>query len=108
MEFHHYNPVARARDAAYDLILAAMGAAVAAGELPEAPAPAFKIEIPGDVRNGDFACNAAMVGARAFRLPPRSIAEILVAHADCAGTPFERLEVAGPGFINFFLSPPVF
>ena len=104
MEFHHYNPVARARDAAYDLILAAMGAAVAAGELPQAPAPAFKIEIPGDVRNGDFACNAAMVGAKAFRLPPRRIAEILAARADCAGTPFERLEVAGPGFINFFLS----
>ena len=104
MEFKNFNPVARAKDAAQELILTAMGRAVADGMLPEAAAPAFNIEIPGDLKNGDLASNAAMVGARAFRLPPRKIAEILVEHADCAGTPFDHLEVAGPGFINFFLS----
>ena len=104
MEFKNFNPVARAKDAAQELILTAMGRAVADGTLPEAAAPAFNIEIPGDLKNGDLASNAAMVGARAFRLPPRKIAEILVEHADCAGTPFDHLEVAGPGFINFFLS----
>ena len=104
MEFKYFNPVARAKDAAYELILSAMGAAVAAGELPNEAAPAFKVEIPGDIKNGDLACNAAMVSARAFHLPPRRIAEILIAHADCSSTPFDRLEAAGPGFINFFLS----
>ena len=96
MEFKNFNPVACAKDAAQELILTAMGRAVADGTLPEAAAPAFNIEIPGDLKNGDLASNAAMVGARAFRLPPRKIAEILVEHADCAGTPFDHLEVAGP------------
>ena len=104
MEFKNFNPVARAKDAAHQLILEAMGKAIADGSLPEAAAHAFNIEIPGDLKNGDLASNAAMVAARAFRLPPRKIAETLVAHADCAGTPFDRLEVAGPGFINFFLA----
>ena len=82
MEFKNFNPVARAKDAAQELILTAMGRAVADGTLPEAAAPAFNIEIPGDLKNGDLASNAAMVGARAFRLPPRKIAEILVEHAE--------------------------
>ncbi len=108
MEFKHFDPVATAKQEAYDLVLAALGKAVAAGELPEEAAPSFKIEIPADVKNGDFATNAAMAGAKAFRLPPRKLAEILVAHADCTGTCFDRLEIAGPGFINFFLSPRYF
>lgn len=108
MEFKHFDPVATAKQEAYDLVLAALGKAVAAGELPAEAAPSFKIEIPADVKNGDFATNAAMAGAKAFRLPPRKLAEILVAHADCTGTCFDRLEIAGPGFINFFLSPRYF
>ena len=77
MEFKNFNPVARAKDAAHQLILTAMGRAVADGALPEAAVPAFNIEIPGDLKNGDLASNAAMVCARALRLPPRKIAEIL-------------------------------
>jgi len=108
LDYSSYNPVAAAKTAAYDLILAAMGAAIAAQALPAAAAPAFRIEIPADIKNGDFACNAAMVSAKEFRLPPRKIAEALLAHADCTGTPFERLEVAGPGFLNFFLKHDYF
>ncbi|MCI6639546.1 MAG: arginine--tRNA ligase [Pygmaiobacter massiliensis] len=86
------------------MILAAMGAAVADGQLPAEATPAFKIEIPADVKNGDFSANAAMVSARAFKMPPRKIAEVIAAHADCTGTLFDRVEVAGPGFLNLYLS----
>ena len=86
-------------------ITAALTAAVAAGELPEAELPAYKVEIPADRKNGDLSVNVAMVSARALRKAPRQIADTLAAHFDLAGTYLERAEVAGPGFINFFLSP---
>lgn len=87
-----------------EAILAALGAAVAAEELPAEPIPAFTIEIPGDRAHGDLAANAAMVSARAFRQAPRKIAETILKHMDLTGTYLERAEVAGPGFLNFFLS----
>ena len=86
-------------------IEAAMKAAMADGSLPEAEAPAFALEVPADRSHGDWACNAAMAGARAFRQPPRKIAEAIAAHLDLAPTYFDRCEIAGPGFLNFFLTP---
>ena len=88
-----------------NLITSAMEKAIAAGELPEAQLPAFTIERPNDRSHGDWATNAAMAGARAFRQAPRKIAEAIVAHMELDGTYFSRCEIAGPGFINFFLSP---
>ncbi|MEG0804337.1 MAG: arginine--tRNA ligase, partial [Pygmaiobacter sp.] len=108
MSFQNFDPVATAKAEAHNVILAAFSAAEAAGELPVVAVPTFNIEIPADVKNGDFATNAAMASARAFHLPPRKIAEILLAHAECANSSFDRLEIAGPGFINFFLSPRYF
>ena len=86
----------------------AMREAIAAGDLPEAPLPPFTIEIPADTSHGDFATNAAMAGARAFRAAPRKIAEAVVKHLSLSGTYFERCEIAGPGFINFFLKQAFF
>ena len=86
-------------------IEAAMKAAMADGSLPEAEAPAFALEVPADRSHGDWACNAAMAGARAFRQPPRKIAEAIAARLDLAPTYFDRCEIAGPGFLNFFLTP---
>lgn len=88
-----------------NLITTAMEKAIAAGELPQAQLPAFTIERPNDRTHGDWATNAAMAGARAFRQAPRKIAETIVAHMELEGTYFDRCEIAGPGFINFFLSP---
>ena len=82
----------------------AMESAIAAGDLPEAALPSFTIEIPADTSHGDFATNAAMAGARAFRSAPRKIAEAIVKHLSLEGTYFDRCEIAGPGFINFFLN----
>ncbi len=71
--------------------------------LVRAEVPAFGVEVPADRANGDFSTNAAMVGARAFRLPPRKIAEAICGNMCLEGTYFEKVEIAGPGFINFFL-----
>lgn len=66
--------------------------------------PKFNIEIPSDKTNGDFATNIAMVSAKAFRLPPRKIAELICENINLENTYFERLEIAGAGFINFFIN----
>ena len=78
--------------------------AISAGALCEAELPPFKVEVPADRKNGDYAVNAAMVWARSFKSNPRAIAETLMANADLSDTFIEKYEIAGPGFINFFLS----
>lgn len=87
----------------YDAIKGAIGRAVESGALPEAELPAFIVETPADTSHGDFATNAAMAGAKTFRMPPFKIAQAIVENLDLSGTLFERVETAGPGFINFFL-----
>ena len=59
------------------LITKAIEKAQAASLLPEAEAAQFSVEVPADRNNGDYSTNAAMVNARAFRLPPRKIAEAI-------------------------------
>ena len=87
------------------MIRNAVAAAIGAGELPEGDLPAYVIEVPADRTHGDLATNVAMVSAKAFRSAPRKIADGIVAHLALEGTYFEKAEVAGPGFLNFFLSP---
>ena len=77
--------------------------AITNGELPQAEAAPFIIETPADRSHGDFATNAAMAGAKAFRMPPFKIAQAITSNLDLEGTMFDRFETAGPGFINFFL-----
>ena len=86
-------------------IVNSMEEAVKAGDLAQAPLPAFNLEIPADHSHGDWSCNAAMAGAKAFRAAPRQIAEAIVSHLDLSATYFDRVEIAGPGFLNFFFSP---
>lgn len=86
-----------------EIINDALGALVAEGVAPAEPLPAFVIEIPADKSHGDFAANTAMVCARAFKLPPRKIAELICEKIDLSESVFERAEIAGPGFMNFFL-----
>lgn len=87
-----------------EVILSALGKAIAAGKLPEEPIPAFHIEVPGDTSHGDFASNVAMVSARAFKQAPRKIAEAIQSELDLEATYFDKCEIAGPGFMNFFVS----
>jgi arginyl-tRNA synthetase len=70
-----------------------------AGELPE-----FALEASRNPDHGDFACNAALLLAKRLRQPPRAIAERLVSALGDAQGLIERAEVAGPGFVNLWLS----
>ncbi|MDR1892483.1 MAG: arginine--tRNA ligase, partial [Oscillospiraceae bacterium] len=109
-----------------ELILSALGQAVAAGELPAEPIPDFSVEQSDGLSHGDWTSNAALVSAKAFRLSPRKIAEILSAHMNetlrageynlpphgqryaVNGQLVQRVEFAGPGFLNFFLGAGFF
>lgn len=86
------------------LINKAVTHAIEAGELPEADIPDFIIETPANKANGDYSSNVAMAGARAFKKAPRMIAESIVKHLNLTDTVFDKAEIAGPGFLNFFLS----
>lgn len=87
-----------------NMIISAIDKAVSTGALPDAEKPEFIIEKPADKKNGDFSTNAAMSGARSYHKAPRMIAEAIVSNMDFEGTLIDRAEIAGPGFINFYLS----
>ena len=61
------------------------------------------MEIPKVKSHGDFSTNMAMTMAKQQKMPPRKIAEILLARIDDTGNLVAKSEIAGPGFINFFL-----
>ena len=63
----------------------------------------FKIEVPADRSNGDFSANVAMVNAKQFSMAPRALAEEIIGNLNLENTYFSKVEVAGPGFMNFFL-----
>ena len=86
-----------------ETVLSAAGRCVAKGEFPAEPLPDFNIEVPADRSHGDYAVNAAMVWARALKKAPRMIAEQLANEITPTGY-ISRVEIAGPGFMNIYLS----
>ncbi|MFP4474392.1 MAG: arginine--tRNA ligase [Desulfatibacillaceae bacterium] len=87
------------------MIAEAVLAAMEAGALARTEAPVVVVEEPGAEAHGDFATNVALTMAKAQKNAPRKIAEAIVAHlADEQGL-VDRTEIAGPGFVNFFLRP---
>ncbi|MBQ8029454.1 MAG: arginine--tRNA ligase [Clostridia bacterium] len=96
--------VNKAKNQIESIVLSAAENAKAKGTLPEAELASFNIEVPADRANGDYSTNAAMANARTFRLAPVKIAQALVENMNLEGSYFEKVAVAGPGFINFFLS----
>ena len=97
------NLIEEAKLAVGELLEKAYNKALAAGALPEGGLPAGNVEIPKDVKNGDWAANHAMAGAKTLKLPPRKIAEALCANIDLTDSYFSAVEIAGPGFLNFRL-----
>lgn len=95
--------VNKVQDDLKKIIADASAKAAEKGVLASVPSGSFNVEIPADRANGDFSTNAAMAWARELRNAPRKIADAIIAEADLNGTYFERVEVAGPGFINFYL-----
>ncbi|MDR0812606.1 MAG: arginine--tRNA ligase [Oscillospiraceae bacterium] len=96
------NPNEIAIKQAVSILNSAYQAAVRDGLLPQTAA--LVGNITRDYSHGDLAANHAMVGAKAFGLPPRKIAEILLEKADFTDSFFSGAEIAGPGFINFRLN----
>lgn len=84
-------------------IIEAAGRAVADGEFPEVPLSDFIIEVPANRENGDYSSNAAMAWARDLKSAPRKIAQTIVDRLELCDTFVDRCEIAGPGFMNFYL-----
>ena len=86
------------------LITESFNQARESGTLTFVDLPAFEIDTPKQSEHGDFATNAALILASQAKQPPRRVAEIIKdGLAPPAGT-LEKVEIAGPGFINFFLT----
>ena len=95
----------KARSEVKETVMNALGRLIGEGKLPAEPLPPFTVEQPADSSHGDFSCNAALVSAKTFHKNPRETAGLIAEAALLDGTLFDRIEVAGPGFINFFLKP---
>lgn len=95
--------VSRQKEQLRSAIQAAIDAAQASGELELATVPEIGLEVPRDTGHGDFASTIALVTAKVAKKSPRDVAEIIVKHLPSGGV-VREVEVAGPGFINFFLS----
>lgn len=99
------NMIELAKQQVKETVMNALGRLVAEGKIEAVPLPAFNVERPADVSHGDFSCNAAMASAKDLRNNPRAIGQMIADAAVLDGTVFEKIEVAGPGFLNFFISP---
>ncbi len=97
------NLIVAAREQVSALTQAAYERAAAAGELPTGAVIAGNVDIPKDVTHGDYASSFALAGAKALGKPPRAVAQALVDHMDLSGSFFQKVELAGPGFLNFTL-----
>ena len=88
-----------------ELILRALESAQGAGELSPGDMPQVIVEIPKEGGHGDFACTVALTMAKQQKKPPRQIAETIKRHVKDDGGMLDRVEIAGPGFLNFFIRP---
>ena len=89
------------------LIEESIQAGMAAQLLPPLLLPAVEVGLPKDAGHGDYATNIAMILASRLKMNPRRIAEIIVARLSGQEQFLEKIEIAGPGFINFFIRDDV-
>ena len=87
-----------------ELLLDAVAILKSDGDLPTELKPECLIERARDAQHGDFATNLAMTLAKPARSNPRALAEKIIA-ALAADPVVTKVEIAGPGFINFFIDP---
>ncbi len=98
-----FNAFKEAKSEIKQIIMDALGRLVAAEKIPSEPIPAFQVTMPQDPAHGDFSANAALVSAKVLKTNPRALAGQIAEEAVLDGTGFDKIEVAGPGFLNFFL-----
>ncbi len=97
------NMIQSAKQQVAALTQAAYEKAAAAGVLPAGAQVKATIEIPKDTAHGDYASSFAMAGAKALHMAPRAIAQTIVDNLELEGSYFDKVEIAGPGFLNFTL-----
>lgn len=91
----------------HELLCTSLVALQQSGELDDFDSSSFVVERGRQAEHGDFATNAAMKLCQYFKKSPREVAERIIAHLP-DHPHVERIEIAGPGFINFFISPVYF
>ena len=77
---------------------------VKAGLATEEQIPEVVLELPKDKAHGDYSTNMAMQLARVAKKAPRAIAEAIIENFDQSKASIEKVEIAGPGFINFYMN----
>ncbi len=87
------------------LVKQALESALAAGDLqPVDPSPSIILQTPKIAEHGDFTTNIAMTMAASQKRSPQEIARIIMDHLEDSDHMLSKMEVAGPGFINFFIT----
>jgi len=99
------NIIARLRAELNHALIKAVTLASQKMRFPAAGIPDFVLEVPREKEHGDFATNLALLLAGALKMSPRKIAGIIKEELNFEGLPVKKVEVAGPGFINFYLDP---
>ncbi|MBQ6606747.1 MAG: arginine--tRNA ligase [Firmicutes bacterium] len=91
----------RRRQLIRDRVEDALIRARVAGDLSYEKLPEYTVERPREAAHGDYATNVAMLLAKPCRKAPRDIAKTIAEYIDFSDSPIEKMEIAGPGFINF-------
>ena len=86
-----------------EIIKQAIDKSMTSGFLQTRTIPLLILEVPKDESKGDYATTIAMGMASLEKKPPRSIAEAIAGNIEDTEGIIERIEIAGPGYINFFL-----
>jgi arginyl-tRNA synthetase len=85
----------------------ALAVSIQNGQLPEVSLPYIEVEAPANPQHGDYAANAAMILASQAKLNPRKIAQIILENLSDPENIVEKTQIAGPGFINFFIKDSI-
>ena len=96
------NMIQKAKDQVLQLTLAALHRAQEEGLLPEVSVTP-SVEIPKDTANGDYTTTFCLAAAKAMKMNPRQVAQLLLERLDLTDSHFTSVEIAGPGFLNFRL-----
>lgn len=97
------NVVENVRQEIKNTVALSFEVAAKKGELPEVELPDITIEVPREKEHGDFSTNIVMQVTKQLKKAPRQAAEIIINNMALENTFIEKVECAGPGFINFHL-----
>ena len=99
-----YSIYEKIKEQIEDIIKTAISQAITDGQLPEIEVPQIMTEKPREEAFGDFSTNIAMQMAKQAKKAPKQIAQIIIDRINTDNTFVIRVEIAGPGFINFYLN----